>query len=114
MQGVRCAAAGLAAVAAAGCAAKQAVPLDCITEDVVVYVDGRLLAEDPGVLELSADEPHKLYFKRPGHEPQLVVLDPRVDADGRTRLEPADVCAQLKPIGLDRELTIEAEDGPPQ
>jgi hypothetical protein len=97
----------------AGCAAKQAIPLDCVTEEVVVYVDGRLLAEDPNLLELSTDEPHKLYFKRPGFEPQLVVLDPGVDADGRRTLEPRDVCAELRPIGLDRELTIEVDQDAP-
>jgi hypothetical protein len=98
----------------AGCATKQAVPLHCVTEEVVVYVDGRLLAEDPDLLELSADEPHKLYFKRPGYEPQLVVLDPRADADGHPVLEPRDVCAELRPIGLDRELTIETEEDAPR
>jgi hypothetical protein len=104
---------GAVATLLAGCATRQAVPLDCVTEEVVVYVDGRLLAENPGLLELSTDEPHKLYFKRPGFEPQLVVLDPSVDADGRESLEPRDVCAELRPIGLDRELTIEAEDEAP-
>jgi len=103
--------AGIVAILA-GCAAKQAIPLDCVTQEVVVYVDGRLLAEHPELLELRADQPHKLYFKRPGYEPQLVVLDSREDADGRPRLEPRDVCAELRPIGLDRELTIEAEDEP--
>jgi hypothetical protein len=111
----RCVAAtGLAGAALlAACASRQPVPLDCVTEEVVVYVDGRLLAEDPHMLELSADEPHKLYFKRPGYEPQLIVLDPKVDGDGRASLEPRDVCAELRPIGLDRELTIEGEEEAP-
>lgn len=96
---------------ALGCAARQPVALGgCVTEEVKVYVDGRLLEQNPDVLELRADQPHKLYFKRPGHEPQLVVLEPRQDADGRPVLSPADVCAVLVPIKLDRELTIEAED----
>ena len=93
-----------------GCAAKQPIPLDCVTQEVVVYVDGELLAKNPDVLELRADEPHKLYFKRPGHEPQLVVLDSTTGPDGKPQLSPANVCVALKPIGLERELTIEAGD----
>ena len=95
---------------ALGCAARQTVPLDCVTEEVVVYVDGQLLEEHPDALELRVDEPHKLYFKRPGHEPELVVLDSVTGDDGRPRLEPSNVCVELVPIGLERELTIEAED----
>ena len=97
-------------VLAVGCAAKQRIPLDCVTEEVVIYVDGKVLAENPDALELRADEPHKVFFKRPGHEPELVVLESTLDADGRARLEPADVCVELVPIGVERELTIEAGD----
>jgi hypothetical protein len=95
-----------------GCATKQAIPLDCVSEDVVVYVDGRLLEENPDVLELSADEPHKLYFKRPGHDPQLIVLESQTDEQGKPRLSPGAVCVQLVPVGLARELTIELEEDP--
>ncbi len=80
-----------------------------MTEEVVVYVDGRLLKEHPDVLELSVNEPHKLYFMRPGHEPQLIVLDSRPSDDGRAELTPADVCIELTPVGLGRELTIEID-----
>ncbi len=97
------------AALAFGCAAKQAVSLHCVTEEVVVYVDGRLLEEHPDALELSVDEPHKLYFKRPGYEPQLIVLETRPSDDGRAELTPADVCVELIPVGLGRELTIEID-----
>lgn len=95
----------------AGCAAKQQVPLDCVTEEVLVYVDGKLLAENPDVVELAVGEPHKIYFKRPGHEPELIVLETVVGPDGTKQLEPSDVCRELVPIGVDRELTIEPEEG---
>ena len=95
-----------------GCAAKQAIPLDCVSEDVVVYVDGRLLEENPDVLELSADEPHKLYFKRPGHDSQLIVLESQTDEQGKPQLSPGEVCVRLVPVGLARELTIEVEEDP--
>jgi hypothetical protein len=106
----------LAAVAAlaalCACAPKQRIPLDaCVTEKVVVYVDGRLLESDPASLELRSDEPHKLYIKRPGEPPRLVVLDPAPDRDGRLRLEPADPCSEVVAVGEDRKLTIEVDDG---
>ena len=99
-----------ATLASAGCAAKQTIPLDCIPQEVRVYVDGRLLEEHPDALELSAEDPHKLYFKREGHEPQLIVLDSLTDAEGNPRLSPDEVCVKLVRVGLGRELTIEAEE----
>lgn len=97
-----------------GCAAKQRIPLPCATEEVVVYVDGELLEENPDILELRTDQPHKVYFKRPGREPVLVVLESVTGPDGEVRLSPDDVCVELVPVGLDRELTIEAgEDAAP-
>ena len=93
-----------------GCAAKQVVPLDCVPKEVEVYVDGALLDRDD-VLTLSKDEPHKLFFKRPGHEPQLVVLESMSGPDGQLQLDTDDVCVTLVPVGVGRELTIEAEPG---
>ncbi|HXK25078.1 MAG TPA: hypothetical protein VMS55_20585 [Myxococcota bacterium] len=102
-----------AALVAAGCAAKQRVPLDaCVTDKVVVYVDDRLLEADPASLELATDVPHKVYIKRPGEKPVLVVLEPTQDGEGRPRLEPADPCKEVVAVGLDRKLTIEVDDGP--
>jgi hypothetical protein len=103
--------AALALVLAGGaCAPKQKVVLDCVPEEVTVYVDGRALEQAPEQIELRADRPHKIYVKGPGHEPQLVVLEPRVDATGRQTLEPAEVCVEVVPIGLDRELTLEVDE----
>jgi len=93
------------------CAPKQRIPLDaCVTEEVVVFVDGRLLEDSEGFVELRSDEPHKLYFKRPGEPPHLVVLETDEDAEGRPRLLPADPCRELLAVGLDRELTIEIDE----
>ena len=103
--------AATAALAAAACAPKQRIPLDaCVTEKVVVYVDGRLLESDPASLELRSDEPHKLYIKRPGEPPRLVVLEATPDPEGRLRLEPADPCSEIVAVGEGRELTIEVDD----
>ena len=97
-------------LAAWGCATQQSIPLACVVEEVHIFVDGRLLEGQPDAIDLRSDVPHKLYFKREGHEPQLVVLEPRTAPDGSWRLEPADVCVQLVPVGLGRKLTIEAEE----
>lgn len=106
----------LAAIAAAlfalGCAPKQRVPLDCVPREVEVYVDGRVLEGDRDALELSTREAHKIFVKGPGYEPQLVVLEPRPGAEGRHELQPRDVCVELMPIGLGRELTVEVEEEP--
>lgn len=95
----------------ASCATTQEIPLGCVHEKVQVYVDGRLLEQTPDSIDLAVDDPHKLYFKREGREPQLVVLEPRESPDGVMRLEPADVCAELVPVGLGRKLEIEVEEG---
>lgn len=97
-------------LAAHGCASTQSVPLDCVEEQIAVYVDGRLLEGDPDEIRLRTDQPHKLYFKREGSEPQLVVLEPTTGPDGERRLEPANVCVKLVPVGLGREITIEVEE----
>ena len=104
-------AAALALALLCACAPKQRIPLDaCVTEKVVVYVDGRLLEARPAELELRSDQPHKLYVKRPGEPPRLVVLETTEDGEGRPRLEPADPCKELLAVGLDRELTIEVDE----
>jgi hypothetical protein len=105
--------AAIAAVALAlACAPKQRIPLDtCVTEEVVVFVDGRLLEDAQGYVELRSDQPHKLYFKRPGEPPHLVVLEVDPDAEGKPRLVPPDPCREVLAVGLDRELTIEVDEG---
>jgi len=101
----------LALVALGGCAAKQHFSLNsCVDEQVEVYVDERLLEGSPGDFALPTNVPHKLYVKRPGERPVLVVLESTEDGEGRARLEPADPCAQIVAIGLDRQLTIEVDD----
>lgn len=107
-----CALAAASAFAALpACAPKQRIPLDaCVSEEVVVYVDGRLLEKSPDALELRSDEPHKLFIKRPGEPPHLVVLESTPDGEGRPRLEPADPCRDVVAVGLDRELTIEVDE----
>jgi len=92
------------------CAAKQRVPLDCVPEEVTVFVDQRALEELPESLELRSDRPHTVFLKGPGYEPQLIVLEPRRGDSGRTALHPDHICVELVPVGVDRELTLEIEE----
>lgn len=95
----------------AACVSTQVIPLDCVPDEVSIYVDGRLIDRDD-VLTLSQDEPHKLYFKQPGHEPTLVVLESMMGPDGTPRLDAEDACVTLVPVGVGREVTLEPdEDG---
>ncbi len=102
-------------LAALACAPLQRVPLDLSPEGVRVYVDGvRVERPPPAGLELRADRPHVLFFKKEGHRPQQVVLRAVDLAGGQHRLEPERVAIQLVPLvprGLDLE--VELEDQPP-
>ena len=92
------------------CATRQAVPIQCVTHPVEIYVDGRLLEANPDLLELSTDEPHKVYVKAPGYEPQLYTFEPTVDAEGNPALDQDELCIELVPIAQGRELQVEIED----
>jgi len=111
---IRCTRIALVAVATsatvAACAAKQRVPLDCVPQEVTVFVDQRALEELPESLELRSDRPHKIFLKGPGYEPQLIVLEPRRDESGRTALHPDRICVELVRVGVDRQLTLEVEE----
>ena len=95
-----------------GCAPKQRVPLACVPEQVTIYVDGQALEENPDALELRADEPHKIYFKGEGYEPQLIVLESGTDPDGDPALVPAEVCVELVAVEVERSLTLTPEAEP--
>ena len=94
---------------AAGCSATQAVPIECVPEDVIVYVDGELLEEMPEAVELTVDEPHTLLFKGEGYRPELVVLETS-EADGVPRLSPENVCVNPVYVGMGRQIEVEIEE----
>ena len=77
--------------------------------EVQVYVDGRLL--EGSETSLSTDEPHKIYAKAPGYQPRLVVLEPQVDEHGRAGFDEDDLCVELVPIGMDRQLDVDVDRG---
>jgi hypothetical protein len=95
--------------AVAGCATTQSIRIRCVPRSVSVYVDGRLLDGDQAALR--TDRAHKIYAKGPGFEPRLVVIEPETGEDGRPAFRDDEVCMQLVPIGVGRELEVEVEPG---
>jgi len=81
-----------------------------VTERVEIFVDGQLLEGNPDLLELSVDEPHKVFIRAEGFEPQLIPFVPEPGVDGEMRLTPDKVCVELVPVGQGRQLKIELED----
>lgn len=102
--------------AAFGCATKQPIVIDCVPEEVVIYVDGERIDGVPDSIALSRDRPHTLFFKGPGIEPELVVVNSRV-VDGRAALEPAELCVEPRYKRVGRKVRIEIDPdvaaGPP-
>ena len=81
--------------------------VDCVPEEVKIYVDGRLLDEIPEELTLRADEDHTLYFKGEGYRPELVVL--RTDGADTPKLTPDTLCVKPVLLGMDREIEMEID-----
>jgi hypothetical protein len=97
----------LLATAAAGCTTTQTVRVDCVPQKVTVYVDGRQLEGNEA--ELSTDRPHKIYAKGPGYEPRLVVLEPEQGPDGRATFATDNVCLEVVPVAVGREIELDPE-----
>ena len=99
-----------AAAVLIACAPKQKIALDCVPEEVAIYVDGARLEETPSTLDLRSDRPHTLYFKGPDFAPELVVLNSE-EVDGRARLSPSEVCVRPRYVRVKRELEMEIDRG---
>jgi len=108
----RCAFVIAAAAALVACAPKQKIPLDCVPEDVAIYVDGIRLEEVPSDLELRSDRPHTLYFKGADFMPELVVLNSE-EVDGKARLSPSEVCVRPRYVRANRDLKVEIDRSAP-
>jgi len=106
--GYRCALAIAAAAALVACAPKQKIPLDCVPEDVAIYVDGTRLEKVPSDVELRSDRPHTLYFKGPDFVPELIVLNSE-EVDGKDRLSPSEVCVRPRYVRANRNLKVEID-----
>ena len=104
-----------AALLIGACAAKQHVTLDCLPEDVTIFVDGRRLESNPDSVELESDKPHTVLFRAPGYKPRMVVIESDPASDGPPLLRPARVCADLlaRTPRMQRHLDLEVDDQPP-
>jgi hypothetical protein len=96
------------ALLAAGCAARQRIPIDCVPEGATVYLDGKALEGVPEAIELDPEQPHTLYVKGDEIVPELVVLESR-EVDGKLRLSPAEVCVRPRAFRPRRELHVEID-----
>lgn len=98
----------LVLLGALACAPKQRIPLECVPEQIEIYLDGELLEDLPSELELRSDRHHVLLLKANGYQPELVVLETR-DEDGEWSLSPSELCVRpiLKPT--QREVDVEIE-----
>jgi hypothetical protein len=100
----------VAALALAACAAKQKIALECVPEEVAIYVDGERIEGTPPELALSRDQPHTLYFKGHGMMPELVVLNSE-EVEGKATLSPGEVCVKPRYIQVNREVEMEIDPG---
>jgi len=93
------------------CAPKQVIPLDVAPDAVTVFLDGEALAGTPSQLELRSDRDHKLYFKRAGYRPEMVVLR-STENGSQPGLEPTEIRVRLAPLTgpARKDLVIELED----
>ena len=96
------------ALFAAGCAAKQTIPLDCVPKDVTIFVDKKPLDNVPDAIELRTDRPHTLFFRGEGYEPAMLVLE-SVDGEHGPALAPSDVCVELHFVERTRNVEVEIE-----
>jgi hypothetical protein len=101
----------VAASLALACAPKQVIPLEVSPDAVTVFLNGEALAGAPVELELRSDRDHKLFFKREGYRPEMVVLR-RAGSEDQPRLEPAEVRVRLAPLTgrAQKDLVVELED----
>ena len=97
-----------AGAVAFGCATSQRISLECVPKDVKVYVDGRLLEGSPKAVKLAKDQPHTVFFKGGGYQPQMVVFESQ-QREGKPVLDPVDLCSQVVFVEMQPELQVEVE-----
>jgi len=99
----------LALLGTLGCASTQKITLECVPENVVVYVDGNALDRLPEELKLERDQYHTVFVKAEGYRPSLIVLRTE-ESDGEKRLSPDSLCVREHLIEMHGDLELEVED----
>ncbi len=102
------------ALVAATCAPYQNVGISSTPSQAEVFVDGELVGLTPQRLAIGTFSDHKVYVKKEGYRPELVVLMLHRPTDRINFLTPPDVHITLTPTddatresGLDIELEEE-------
>ncbi len=91
-----------------GCATRQSISLECVPKNVKVYVDARRVEGTLKSLKLTVDEPHSVFLKGGGYQPQMVVFESR-ERDGKRVLDPVDLCSQLVFVEMQPEVKLELD-----
>ena len=96
-------AAFLAGLLAIGCEAAryQVLQVSSRPAGAEIYLDGELVGRTPMQLEVERTDHHQLFLKKPGHKPELFVLELHRAEDGIDYLTPADIGARLLPARED-------------
>ena len=103
---------GLALVAAT-CAPYQDVGIQSTPSEAEIFVDGELVGHTPKRLPITTLGDHKVYLKKEGYRPELVVLLLHRPLDRINFLTPPDIVVTLTPLSdssLDSDLRIEIEE----
>ncbi len=103
---------GLALVAAT-CVPYQVVGIHSTPREAEIFVDGELVGHTPRRLPITTLGDHKVYLKKEGYRPELVVLLLHRPLDRINFLTPPDIYVTLTPLSdssLDSELRIELEE----
>ena len=102
------------ALLAATCAPYQNVGIDSRPAKAEVYVDGFLIGKTPTRVPIGTRSDHKVYLKKDGYRPELIILTLREPpADRINFLTPPDVFVTLVPLddaSIDSDLRIELEE----
>ncbi len=103
---------GLALVAAT-CAPYQNVGIYSRPAEAEVFIDGSLIGRTPTRIPIGTLSDHKVYLKKEGYRPELVILTLREPADRIRFLTPPDIFVTLVPLddaSIDSDLSIELEE----
>jgi hypothetical protein len=106
------AALGLALIAAT-CPPYQNVGINSTPSEAQIFVDGDLVGHTPAQISVGTLDDHKVYLKKEGYRPELVVLLLHRPTDQINFLTPPDVYVTLTPLSdssLDSDVTVEIEE----
>ncbi len=105
------AALGLVLIAAT-CPPYQNVGINSTPSEAQIFVDGDLVGLTPAQISVGTLDDHKVYLKKEGYRPELVVLFLHRPTDQINFLTPPDVHVTLTPLSnssLDSDVTVEIE-----